>query len=97
MDALHLSTLEYFSVRVSVLPLNTEQGFETSNMEGTELFSMLAVDCPCERWSVLIASKLACYKVQITTLSEICLAEEGHLIEQSDSYTFFWIGRRHNK
>lgn len=44
-DALHRSTLRHFSVWDCVLPLDTEQCPESSNMKGIELFSMSALDC----------------------------------------------------
>ena len=46
VNALHFGALEHFGVRNSVTPRHMEQGPETSHMEGVELLSTPAVDCP---------------------------------------------------
>ena len=46
MDALHLSSLEHFSVWDFVLPLDSEKAPEASHVEGIELSCMSTVDCP---------------------------------------------------
>lgn len=46
-----------------------------------------------ERHTALVANELDRYKVQIATLGETHLGEEGQLTEQASGYTFFWIGQ----
>ena len=46
MDAFYLGPLEHFGNWDSVTPCHMEQGPETSHVEGVELLSMSAVDCP---------------------------------------------------
>ncbi len=46
-----------------------------------------------ERRTALLAKELARYKIDIATLSETRLANEGQLTESGGGYTFFWSGR----
>ena len=41
----------------------------------------------------LVAAELARYNIDIATLSETRLAEEGHLTEVGAGYTFFWTAK----
>ena len=50
-----------------------------------------------ERRSALIARELERYRVQIATLSETRLPDEGQLSEVHAGYTFFWIGREQDE
>lgn len=56
-----------------------------------KLLNRAGTDRP-ERRTALIANELARYKVQIATLSETLLADEGHLTGQSAGYTFLDVG-----
>ena len=46
-----------------------------------------------ERTTALVARELSRYGIQIAALSETHLAEEGQLIEEGVSYTFYWSGK----
>ena len=47
-----------------------------------------------QRRTALVGRELDRYKVEIATLSEIRLAENGFLKEIGAGYTFFWSGRK---
>ena len=46
-----------------------------------------------ERRTALVMKELQRYRIDIATLSETCLADEGSLREEGDGYTFFWKGK----
>lgn len=46
-----------------------------------------------ERRTALVARELACYKVNITALSETRFTDKGQLTETGGGYTFFWSRR----
>ena len=46
-----------------------------------------------ERRTALIARKLGKYQIDIATLSETRLAEEGSIAEPKGGYTFYWRGK----
>ncbi|XP_051624129.1 craniofacial development protein 2-like [Manacus candei] len=50
-----------------------------------------------ERRSALIAHELARLNIDIATLSEVCLHEEGSLREHGVGYTLFWSGKPRTK
>ena len=50
-----------------------------------------ATDRPLQR-TVLIASELQCYDIDVCALNEIHLLDEESLAETSAGYTFFWKG-----
>ena len=46
-----------------------------------------------ERRTALITRELGKYQIDIATLSETMLAEEGSVAEPKGGYTFFWRGK----
>ena len=105
-EEIRCSTVRLASLsRLAVLPLKAVRIKKKKKKKKKTIFSAWNVrtlldrnaSLRLKRRTALIARELGKYQIDIATLSETKLAEEGSIVEPKGGYTFFWRGKAKEK